>query len=127
MTMERLTRIWDLPIRMFHWVLALLVIFSIITIHLGGNWVEWHMRSGYGILALLGFRYVWGFAGGRYARFSSFIPSWRNAKSGMRTLASRRRTQFVGHGPIGAFSVWVMLLALTLQALTGLFSNDDIA
>ncbi|MFN3566331.1 MAG: cytochrome B, partial [Burkholderiaceae bacterium] len=46
-------RIWDLPTRLFHWTLALLVVFSVTTAKIGGNWMDWHLRSGYAVLALL--------------------------------------------------------------------------
>lgn len=69
------TRIWDLPTRLFHWLLAALVVFSFTTGKLGGDWLTWHFRSGYAIASLLLFRLLWGFAGSRYARFASFLPS----------------------------------------------------
>ena len=79
------TRIWDLPTRLFHWLLAALVIFSFTTGKLGGDWLTWHFRSGYAIASLLLFRLLWGFAGSRYARFASFLPSpsriWRTVRS----------------------------------------------
>jgi len=61
-------RIWDLPTRLFHWLLAALVLCSVVTAKLGGLWIDWHMRAGYAILALVLFRVLWGFAGSRYAR-----------------------------------------------------------
>ncbi|MGH6609298.1 MAG: cytochrome b/b6 domain-containing protein, partial [Burkholderiaceae bacterium] len=66
-------RIWDLPTRLFHWLLTALVVFSFVTGKMGE--LEWHFRSGYAILTLLLFRLLWGFAGSYYARFASFLPS----------------------------------------------------
>jgi Prokaryotic cytochrome b561 len=73
------------PTRLFHWSLASLVVFSFTTGKLGGDWLTWHFRSGYAIASLLLFRLLWGFAGSRYARFASFLPSpsriWRTVRS----------------------------------------------
>ena len=71
----RKVRIWDLPTRVFHWLLAAAVICSVITAKIGGNAMAWHFRSGYLILTLLAFRLVWGLVGGRWSRFASFIYS----------------------------------------------------
>ncbi|RYF65490.1 MAG: hypothetical protein EOO22_22585, partial [Comamonadaceae bacterium] len=72
----RKARIWDLPTRLFHWALALAVVGLLVT---GFNGVmEWHFRIGYGVLALLMFRLVWGFVGGRWSRFANFIYSPRS-------------------------------------------------
>ena len=66
-------RVWDLPTRAFHWLLVLLVVFSVVTAKLGGNWTTWHMRSGYVILTLVLFRIVWGFVGSTPSRFTHFV------------------------------------------------------
>ena len=71
----RIVRIWDLPTRVFHWSLASCVCFSVITAQIGGNAMVWHFRSGYLIFSLLAFRLVWGFVGGHWSRFNSFIFS----------------------------------------------------
>ena len=114
------TRVWDLPTRLFHWTLAALVIFSVVTIKLGGNWIEWHFRSGYAILTLLLFRLLWGFAGSHYARFASFVRGPRAVVDYLRG----RVAHAAGHNPLGALSVLAMLVLLLSQASTGLFSND---
>src|SRR5580765_5651561 len=69
---ERPVRVWDLPTRVFHWLLASCVIFSIITGQLGGNALVWHLRSGYVVFTLLAFRIVWGLVGGHWSRFVNF-------------------------------------------------------
>lgn len=116
------TRVWDLPTRVFHWALAACIVGSILTASIGGNAIGWHFRFGYAILALVLFRLVWGFAGPRYARFSSFPPNPAAAIAHLRGHA----TPGVGHNPLGAFSVYALLLALAVQVGTGLFANDDI-
>ncbi len=114
------TRIWDLPTRLFHWMLAALVAISIITAKVGGLWMDWHMRSGYAILALVVFRVLWGFAGSRYARFATFVRSPRVVLDHLRG----RDGHVAGHSPAGALSVVSLLGVLLLQASTGLFTND---
>jgi cytochrome b len=114
------TRVWDLPTRLFHWTLAVLVAFSVVSVKLGGFWMDWHMRSGYAILALVLFRVLWGFAGNRYARFSHFIRPPAVIVDYLRGRAAHG----AGHSPLGALSVLAMLALLLLQASTGLFSND---
>lgn len=116
-------RVWDLPLRLFHWALTVLIVIAIVTQNIGGNAMEWHFRAGYAILALLLFRVLWGFAGSRYARFSSFMygPS-----SILAYLRGRERRD-VGHNPLGALSVFSLLGVLLMQVVAGLFANDDIA
>lgn len=118
-------RIWDLPTRLFHWLLACLVIALIVTGSLGGVWLEWHMRAGEAALALLLFRLVWGFAGGYWSRFARFVYSPRRL---IAYLQGRPHPHDdAGHSPTGALSVFALLLVLLAQAITGLFANDDIA
>jgi cytochrome b len=118
----RAVRVWDLPTRLFHWALTALVVFSFVTAKLGGAWVQWHFYSGYTILVLLVFRLLWGFAGGRYARFANFVV-------GPRAIVQfwRGSVHPPGHNPLGALSVVLLLAALLLQASVGLFATDDIA
>jgi len=113
-------RIWDLPTRLFHWALAALVAFSFVTVKLGGFWMDWHMRSGYTILALVLFRILWGFAGSRYARFSSFVRRPADVIGYLRGQVEHG----AGHSPLAAVSVLALLGTLLVQAGTGLFSND---
>jgi len=122
-TSTRRIRVWDLPTRLFHWTLAALVIGSFVTIKIGGNLMIWHERLGYTVLALLMFRLVWGFAGGRYARFTSFVRGPGHVLAYLRGQGGDRP----GHNPLGALSVLALLAALVFQASSGLFTNDDIA
>ncbi|WP_370680684.1 cytochrome b/b6 domain-containing protein [Comamonas sp. GB3 AK4-5] len=119
------TRIWDLPTRLFHWLLAASVIALVVTAKMGGNAMEWHLRLGHAVLALLVFRILWGLVGGYWSRFTTFTPSPARLLRYLRGqgTASDRN----GHNPLGALSVWGMLLVLGAQAGSGLFSDDDIA
>lgn len=119
------TRIWDLPTRLFHWGLVVCVAGALVTVKLGGTWMQWHLNFGIATLALLVFRLIWGLIGPRYARFSSFLPSVRAAWGYLRS-ASARTQHHAGHNPLGAWSVYALLGVLLVQASTGLFVSDDI-
>mgnify|MGYP006142930851 FL=1 len=118
-------RVWDLPTRLFHWALVVCVIGQIITANVGGNWMNWHLRLGYTVLTLLLFRLVWGFVGGHWSRFSSFLYGPTAVLNYLRGQA--RPEHRVGHNPLGAFSVFGLLTILLLQVGSGLFSDDEIA
>ncbi len=118
---------WDLPTRLFHWALTALVVFSYVTGKLGGEWLTWHMRSGYSILALVGFRIAWGFVGPVPARFASFLRGPAAALAYLRGLREGDRSTPAGHNPLGGWNVALMLGLLLLQIGTGLFSNDESA
>src|SRR5207248_8521952 len=104
-----------------------LVVFSYATGKIGGAWMEWHMRSGYAILALLGFRLAWGFMGPGQARSASFLRGPSTAAAYVRALRGGERRRTPGHNPLGGWMVMLMLALLLLQAGTGLFSNDESA
>lgn len=123
--MSNRIRVWDLPTRLFHWSLVALFVFSFVTGEAGGNWLTWHFRSGYAILTLILFRILWGFAGGRYARFSSFFFTPAQIFAYLRKAPDAVRT--LGHNPLGSLSVFALVGLVGLQAVTGLFANDDIA
>ena len=118
--------VWDLPTRLFHWLLAALVITSFVTGKIGGLWMQYHMWSGYAILELIGFRLAWGVVGGRHARFSAFLRGPGAVLRYVLTMHRRDTPEPLGHNPLGGWSVMAMLITLLIQALTGLFANDDI-
>jgi cytochrome b len=119
-------KVWDMPVRLFHWLLVLLVAFMILSGKLKGEWMEWHMRCGYAILALVLFRILWGFAGSTYARFSSFLTGPSAAFGFVRKLLARAPAPYASHNPLGGWMVVALLLALLFQVGTGLFANDDV-
>lgn len=124
---DEAVRIWDLPTRVFHWALAATVFGAILTVKLGGNWMDWHIRLGVTALALLVFRLTWGLVGTRYARFISFIYSPRQAWTYMRAHASGTPTHYAGHNPAGAASVLALLLLMLTLVSSGLCSSDSIS
>lgn len=123
-------RVWDLPLRLFHWSLVLLVTVSIVTglfgSDLGLSAAQWHKLSGYAVLAQLLFRLSWGFAGSTYSRFGSFVRGPRAVMQYVSELAGRRAAAVrLGHNPLGGWSALAMLLSLLMQAVTGLFLSDE--
>lgn len=119
-----MVRIWDLPTRLFHWLLAAAVIGLVVTGNVGGNAMVWHFRLGYAVLTLLLFRLLWGFVGGHWSRWAQLSLAPGQA---LAYLRSQSAGQWVGHNPLGSWSVLLMLLCLLLQVATGLVSDDEIA
>ncbi|GLV26822.1 cytochrome b/b6 domain-containing protein [Sphingobium sp. Cam5-1] len=116
-------RIWDLPIRLFHWTLVPL---------LGFAWwaaeermLDWHRLAGYSIFALLLFRLIWGFAGSSTARFSNFVGGPSTLLRYIRGhMFNRAATPAAGHNPVGGWSVIAMITILAVQVGLGFFSVD---
>ncbi len=123
-------QVWDIGVRLFHWGLVALVIAAVVTVKIGGNAIPYHSYCGYGILTLVLFRIMWGFAGGTNARFFSFITGPGKVIAYFKTMLKRDHGaepgSTHGHNPMGALSVLAMLAALLFQAVSGLFVNDDI-
>ena len=120
------TRIWDLPTRLFHWILVLLIVL----LYASGEFelldMRWHFWCGYALLALLGFRMLWGFLGSQTSRFREFLRGPSAIAAYLKALRSPARGIVVGHNPLGGWSVIALLLCLLLQAATGLFSSDEL-
>lgn len=119
--------VWDLPTRIFHWSLTLLICFSLYT-GFNGGFVEmdYHMLSGYSILTLVAFRVLWGLVGSHNARFSNFIKGPSTIIRYAKAIGTPSGKPVIGHNPLGALSIVAILIALAVQAGTGLFANDDI-
>jgi cytochrome b len=111
-------RVWDIPTRIVHWLVVVLVAFSWWTAESGR--MEWHRWSGYTLLGLVIFRIYWGLAGASTARFRQFVR-------GPRVIARYVRggwTAVPGHNPLGALSVVALLVLLAMQVVLGLFAVD---
>lgn len=116
--MERQT-VWDLPVRLFHWLLAGLIGFSWWSVKF--HHTDWHIWSGIAILTLLVFRLLWGVFGSSTARFTSFVRGPRAVREYLRGDSSWR---VAGHTPLGALSVVALLAAVAVQVGLGLISTD---
>ena len=121
------TRIWDLPTRLFHIALALCVLGLVITGDNGDFAMAVHFYLGYTVLTLVFFRIVWGIVGGHWSRFTTFIPSPSSLLAYVRNFNNPDAKPSVGHNPLGAISVFVFLVVLLLQGLSGLMSDDDVS
>lgn len=120
-------RAWDLPVRIFHWLLVALFGAQLYSGKTGGDAMTWHLYGGYAVLTLVLFRVLWGFAGGSHARFGDFVSSPAAALRFAKRLLSSGPAHVVGHNPLGGWMVLAFLASLAVQAGTGLFANDDIA
>lgn len=120
---ERVIRVWDLPLRLFHWLLLAAVTGALVSIKIGGSAaLVWHGRFGQAVLGLIVFRLMWGLIGSRTARFASFVRGPRAIRD---YLAGRWAGS--GHNPVGALSVLALLGLFGFQAATGLFTYDAIS
>jgi cytochrome b len=116
-------KVWDLPVRVVHWLLAILIVFSWWSAN--NDHLDWHRLSGYTILGLVVFRLYWGFAGSETARFANFLRGPRTVAVYARHLiADKTGPSAIGHNPMGAWSIVAMLTALVVQVTLGLFSVD---
>lgn len=115
-------RVWDLPTRLAHWLLATATATAFVTGFLGGSRMEMHGAAGIMIVGLLAFRFVWGFIGSTHARFVNFV----RGPAAIRAYL-RGEWRGVGHNPLGALAVLGLLGLAAFQVATGLFGNDDIA
>jgi cytochrome b len=116
-------RVWDLPVRLFHWVLVVLIAAAWATQEY--DHMDWHVWCGYAILTLLLFRLVWGVIGSDTARFTRFLKSPFAAFRHLAHIGRREADREIGHNAAGGWMVLAMLALIAVQAVTGLFSNDD--
>ena len=118
-------KVWDLPVRICHWLLVIIIAFQFISVKvldesMLSNATQWHFYGGYTCLALVVFRVLWGILGTYYAKFSQFV------KSPIKTfhyLRGRGVQNHIGHNPAGAYSVIALLLLILAQAVSGLFTT----
>ena len=110
--------VWDLPVRLIHWLLAGLIAFSWWSVH--NHHTDWHIWSGCAILTLLIFRLLWGLVGSSTARFANFVRGPRSIRD---YLAGR--WSGIGHNPLGALSVIALFVAVAIQVGLGLVSEDE--
>jgi len=118
-------RVWDLPVRLFHWLLVLLIVSLWITAIRG--WMTVHYIAGVSTLVLVLFRVTWGFFGSTTARFSDFLAGPRHVLAYLRGLRGGEDQRHAGHNPAGGWMVLTFLLLILAQATIGLFANDEFA
>ena len=113
------TPVWDLPLRLTHWLFVVCIGVSWWTAE--QRYMDWHRYSGYMLLGLLVFRLYWGFAGSSTARFSQFL---RGPRAVLQYLRSQHSPSIPGHNPLGGWSVVLMLMLMATQVGLGLFVTD---
>ena len=125
--------VWDIYLRLFHWLLVIAVATSLISVQL--DEMQIHVTSGIVIAALLIFRLIWGIIGSSTAQFHRFVRGPRtvaatlfqnHVKATSDTGESTPAAKHAGHSPLGALSVVAMLAALVAQVSTGLFADDEV-
>jgi len=121
-------RAWDLPTRVFHWALVLLIVDAWASFHFaeafGDNTMKWHRYNGYTILVLIIWRLLWGFVGSSTSRWSNFVRwPWVAVGHLIDTVRGQDR-RFLGHNPLGTYMVLVLLAAVGLQAILGLMTVE---
>ncbi len=118
--------VWDLPTRVFHWLLVVSFIAAYVTNWLGVSYFSYHLWSGYFVIVLVGFRILWGLFGTHHAQFANFIRHPRESFRYASNLIRKNVESYAGHNPLGAWMVVVLLAVMLIQAVTGLFANDEI-
>jgi cytochrome b len=117
-------KVWDIPTRVFHWVLVAMIVAAWVTSEFG--WIEWHAWIGQTLLALIVYRVLWGIVGSETAQFRNFIKGPAAVLAYARGLITGHPPPTVGHNPLGGLMIVGLLGLIALQAVLGLFTNDDI-
>jgi cytochrome b len=117
-------RVWDIPTRLFHWSIVVLIFISWLSADQGFMTV--HLWSGSTLLALLLFRIAWGVVGSTTSRFKDFLHPPRKVIGYLRAMAGGEKPLHAGHNPAGGLMVAAMIVVLLAQALSGLFANDGL-
>jgi len=118
--------IWDLPTRLFHWTLVVLIGLQFATAKFGFLSMDWHFRFGYTTLVLIVFRVCWGFFGSQSSRFKQFVRGPVAVIRYVRSQFSTNPQVSIGHNPLGGWSAIVLLVSVLTQAVSGLFASDGI-
>ncbi|WJG08031.1 cytochrome b/b6 domain-containing protein [Aliiglaciecola sp. LCG003] len=118
--------IWDLPIRLFHWLLVLAIVAQWATAELGGDLMDFHFYIGYFTLGLIIFRLIWGFVGTKHSRFSDFLAPPKAIFNYFIALMKGNNKDYIGHNPVGGLLVPLVIVLLLMQTISGLFATDDV-
>ncbi|ETI59273.1 cytochrome b/b6 domain-containing protein [Marinomonas profundimaris] len=120
------TLVWDWPVRISHWLMVALFTGLILTGKSDGDYLHYHFFMGYGLSSVIIARVLYGFYGSYYARFSQFVKAPTVAVRYALSHFKGKPKHYLGHNPIGAVMVVVLLVALTVQWGTGLFTSDEV-
>lgn len=121
-------RAWDLPTRLFHWLLVIVIASAWISYEyseaLGDNTMQWHRYNGYAAMILIVWRLLWGVFGSSTARFRNFVTwPWRAAGYGIDLVRGRDR-HYLGHNPLGTYMILALLTAVFVQTTLGMFATE---
>lgn len=118
--------VWDIPVRLFHWLLVLCLLGQWLTAEVLEDAMEIHFYIGYFTLGLIIFRLIWGFAGTKYAKFSSFITGPKAMLAYSKTVVSPQHKLSIGHNALGGLILPIVIILVGLQAISGVFTTDQI-
>ncbi len=116
--------VWDIPTRLFHWLLALSFVGAFVTAE-SERTRDLHLLFGYTLLGLIGFRLLWGLIGTRYSRFKSFLFSPKAVRDYLASLLTRNPQHHLGHNPAGSLAVFLLLGLGLLAGITGWAAYND--
>lgn len=115
--MQNTLKVWDLPLRIFHWLLVLAFFVAYFTEE---DFLTLHVWAGYLVIALLIFRLLWGFVGNEYAQFKNFLCSPQLSFGYLKQVLAQKSKRYIGHNPAGAAMIVLLLASIFLTAFTGL-------
>lgn len=118
--------IWDIPTRLFHWLLVACIVGQYVTAEILDDAIGLHFKIGYFTLGLILFRVSWGVFGTTYAKFTQFLVGPQKVLSYAKTVGSRSSDPHAGHNPLGGWMVITLLVLVGIQGVSGLFITDDI-
>ena len=119
----RRVKVWDLPLRLFHWTLVLAIALAFLSSEEDSTLNNWHVLAGWVMAVLIMFRLAWGFIGGEHSRFADFIRPSR-IPSHLGNLARGQSEPSLGHNPLGAVAVVVLLALAGVTVWTGAFGGE---
>ncbi|QXC38237.1 cytochrome b/b6 domain-containing protein [Aeromonas jandaei] len=122
MTTSSEVKVWDPLIRLFHWATVTLCLLNFFVLEEGS---KPHRYVGYTLTLLLLVRVVWGFAGSYYARFGQWWPTPGKVRSYLQQLLKGRHPYYLGHNPMGALMIWLLILLLVSTITTGWLTTWD--
>ncbi|SJM94152.1 cytochrome b/b6 domain-containing protein [Crenothrix polyspora] len=117
MNSTALIKVWDLPLRIFHWLLVVSFFVAYLTEE---ELLPVHVWAGYIVLGLLVFRLIWGFVGNEYARFANFLCSPLQSYTYTKEAIELKAKRYLGHNPAGAAMIVLLMLSLLLTVISGL-------